>query len=176
MTLVEVMIVVAMIGVLAAVAIAGYRKYIDWAQTAETKDLINALTGGQEAYYADAEGYLDCSTDWSAGALYPMVPNAKKHPFNNPGHGDYPCYRRLNVAVAEPTYMSFWVRAGIPSTSFVALPGDMQAPAIPASFKPVGRPWYIVIAVGDQDEDTKYSYYMTSSGAPAVIHAEQLDE
>jgi type IV pilus assembly protein PilA len=177
MTLIEITAVVAMIGVLAAIAIVGYRKYVDWAEVANTKDLINGLSAGQENYYAEARGYLDCSADWSPVNAYPMRPNARKHPFHNPGHPNYDCFRLLNPAVSEPTYMSFMVKADVASSNFIALPGGMARANIPNGMRDYSKPWYIIIAIGDRDEDlTDYAYYMTHSGAPTEIHVEAEDE
>ena len=50
-TLVELMIVVAIIGILAALAIYGVRRYLASAKTSEAKNNIGAISrGGQQAY------------------------------------------------------------------------------------------------------------------------------
>ncbi len=176
MTLVEVLVVVAMIGVMSAIGLVSYKKYVDWAQVAQTKDLVNGLSQGQETYYADTEGYLDCSTDWDTTSMYPMVPNARKHHFHDPAHTDYDCWRLLNPSVPEPTYMSFWVRADVPGSNFASLPTAMTRTPLNNAVRDMTKPWYIVIAVGDSDEDGVYSYFMTHSSAPAEIHVEGEDE
>jgi type IV pilus assembly protein PilA len=50
-TLVELMIVVAIIGVLAALAIYGVRRYLASAKTAEAKNTVGAISGGAQASY-----------------------------------------------------------------------------------------------------------------------------
>ena len=50
-TLVELMIVVAIIGVLAALAIYGVRRYLASAKTAEAKNTIGAISSGAQASY-----------------------------------------------------------------------------------------------------------------------------
>jgi type IV pilus assembly protein PilA len=50
-TLVELMIVVAIIGVLAALAIYGVRKYLASAKTSEAKNTVGAITRGAAAAY-----------------------------------------------------------------------------------------------------------------------------
>lgn len=50
-TLVELMIVVAIIGVLAALAIYGVRRYLASAKTSEAKNSIGAITRGADAAY-----------------------------------------------------------------------------------------------------------------------------
>src|SRR6185295_5399379 len=50
-TLVELMIVVAIIGVLAALAIYGVRKYLASAKTSEAKNTLGAISRGAAAAY-----------------------------------------------------------------------------------------------------------------------------
>ena len=55
-TLVELMIVVAIIGVLAALAIYGVRKYLSSAKTSEAKNAIGAITRGAVGAYERESG------------------------------------------------------------------------------------------------------------------------
>ena len=74
--MVELLAVVAMIGILAALAITGYKKYITSAKIGQAKDTIGAIRIAQESYKAETLNYLSCSsslTDW-----YPATPNGKK--------------------------------------------------------------------------------------------------
>ena len=52
-TLIELMIVVAIIGILAAVAIPGFMQYIKNSKTSEAKTNLNALAKGAYAYYEE---------------------------------------------------------------------------------------------------------------------------
>lgn len=64
-TLVELMIVVAIIGVLAALAIYGVRRYLASAKTGEAKDKIGAISRGASAAY---ERETTASTTLAEGA------------------------------------------------------------------------------------------------------------
>ena len=70
-TLIELMIVVAIIGVLAALAIYGVRRYLASAQTAEAKDKVGAISRGAyaafEREYASAQN-IDEGNDGSASS------------------------------------------------------------------------------------------------------------
>ncbi|MDA3789554.1 MAG: prepilin-type N-terminal cleavage/methylation domain-containing protein [Desulfobacula sp.] len=60
-TLIELMIVVAIIGILAAIAIPNFRNYQMKAKTAEAKTNIGAIRTSQEAYIAETDSYLTCA-------------------------------------------------------------------------------------------------------------------
>src|SRR5438105_7295340 len=100
-TLVELLVVVAMVGVLAALAILGYKKYMNSAHSSEAQSIIQGIRGGQEAYKAETLSYLTCSATGIGGATYyPQqsgAPNSAKWNFINPSHGEWVQWRQLNV-------------------------------------------------------------------------------
>ena len=61
-TLVELLIVVAIVGVLAVVAGTAYRKYTDANRTAEVMAMLGEFRVKQEAYRAENNGYLSTTT------------------------------------------------------------------------------------------------------------------
>ncbi len=68
-TLIELMIVVAIIGILAAIAIPNFRNYQMKAKTAEAKTNIGAIRTSQEAYKAENDVYIVCAPNANAGLL-----------------------------------------------------------------------------------------------------------
>jgi type IV pilus assembly protein PilA len=160
MTLVELMVVVSIIGALAALAIVGYRRLVMRGKASEAENAVLAMTVGIREFYEKHKGYLDCSTSFDD--FYPMKPNAKKHVLNNSSHGAYECWSSYRVKMG-PSFVSFAVRAG---TKDDAVPAT---PAITYSQKPTG-PWFILVGTTDLDEDGTFGRYVVSSFEPGVIH------
>jgi len=160
-TLVEVMIVVAIVGVMAALAVFGIRKYLMAGKAkADADGAMLGMASAIRAYYDANRGYLNCSESYED--YYPMAPTGKKHPLNNPNNPRHACWSLYNVRMG-PTYMSFAVRAGTKN----------ETPTTPTGFsvtfpKPK-EPWFVLVGALDLDDDKTFARYMTSSFSPGVI-------
>ncbi len=66
MTLVELMMVVAIIGILAAVASVGYRKYIGKARISEAVAMLAEMTSKEVMYYSEFASYYPLRSDNNA--------------------------------------------------------------------------------------------------------------
>jgi type IV pilus assembly protein PilE len=72
MTLIELVVVIMIVGILAAVAIPSYRNYVMRSQRADAKDALLALATQQEKHYLQCNAYatiIDAATDCAAGEL-----------------------------------------------------------------------------------------------------------
>jgi type IV pilus assembly protein PilE len=72
MTLIELVVVVMIVGILAAVAIPSYRSYVIRSQRADAKDALLALATQQEKHYLQCNAYataIDVATNCAAGEL-----------------------------------------------------------------------------------------------------------
>jgi prepilin-type N-terminal cleavage/methylation domain-containing protein len=82
-TLVELMIVVVILGILAAVAIPAFSRYIKRSKTAEASGNIAKIYQGQVTYYqqssetATATGFVNASTVTPAGAPWRPAPSTR---------------------------------------------------------------------------------------------------
>lgn len=74
-TLIEMMIVVAIIALLATIAIPNYVGFRKKAMTAEAKSNLGTLRTLEEAYAADNQTYLVCAA-WPAAIPTPAAPGA----------------------------------------------------------------------------------------------------
>jgi len=161
-TLTELMIVVAMIGVLAAIAIVGFRKYMRSANTAEVKTVVQGIRVAEEAYRAETLQYRGCSTnltDW-----YPGAPTDKKRAWDNAKNGEakHDCWMELNVQTDGPVRFGYAVMAGIAPTPD-AIPNVTYCNGWAAAQAAVVGPWFVVQAAGDQDADGVLSLFASSS-------------
>src|SRR5277367_4008948 len=71
-TLVEMMIVVAIVGVLATLAVVGYRKLVQSSHVSEATGMVQNIRVAQEGYHSETQQYANVST--SLVAYYPAAP------------------------------------------------------------------------------------------------------
>ncbi len=169
-TLVELLIVVAIIGVMASLAVYGYRKYVASAGASEARAMIQGIRAAEEAVRAETLAYSSCSALTDA-RIYPHAakPTGAKASWLNPAHADYACWRRLNVQADAPVRFGFHVVAGLPGTAMPVLTGYASAPVFQAN---PTDPWYVVQAVGDRDNNSIRAL-MVSSSLSGEIYAER---
>lgn len=162
-TLVELLAVVAMVGILAAIAIVGYRKYVNAAGTSEASAIVQLIRHAETNYKVGEEGsltYLGCSGCGASGcapgggsltAYYPMAtPSSKKYAWDQPAHADYACWRLLHVRTDGAVRFGYAVVAGGPGDSVVTPSGFASMPA----FTQPNDHWFVIQAAGDRNENT----------------------
>ncbi|HSN99842.1 MAG TPA: hypothetical protein VLS89_16210, partial [Candidatus Nanopelagicales bacterium] len=161
----------AMVGILAALAMVGYRKYMNSAGSAEALSVIQGIRGAEEAYKAEMLVYLGCSGcglpngcaqgAGSVEAWYPNpAPNGQKFHWVNPGHSDQACWRLLNVVTDGPVRFGYAVVAGMPPAITAGFPTGLQDPP---TWPAVAEPWYVITARGDRDQDGIPALFLASS-------------
>lgn len=167
-----------MIGVLAAVGIVGYRKFVHSAQSSEAKVVIASIRGGEENFKGEMLVYLNVSS--SLTDYYPnATPNDSRTSFVQDGDSRYttlvtPCaqgmcggWALLNVATDGPVRFGYSVISGIGGTP-TAPPSLVPPPTMPALH--AGVPWYVIQAVNKHNPtSTKFAVMASASTSPEIL-------
>jgi type IV pilus assembly protein PilA len=158
-TLVELLAVLAMIGILSAIALVGYRRYVDASHAGEAKAGMAAIRIAQEGYRAETLSYYNVSLG-NLTAWYPVAPDGKlrawKQYYGTHTHGVR--WEQLNVAMDSRTRYGFTVVAGGPGVAMPAV-STVSQPTWPTPTEP----WYVIQAAGDNDDDDTLSLFVGSS-------------
>jgi prepilin-type N-terminal cleavage/methylation domain-containing protein len=162
-TMVELLAVVAMIGILATLAFSGYKTYVGRSKARNLMDTIGSIRIAQESFRAETLTYADCSdnlTDW-----YPAKPNGNKRHWINPAHADVACWRMLNVTQDTPTQYGFAVVSGGPGTMppATSVNGGITWP-LPT------EPWFVVQGSADQNKNGTLSLFVSSSFSGEIYY------
>jgi prepilin-type N-terminal cleavage/methylation domain-containing protein len=167
-TLVELLVVIAMIGILAALAVFSFQKLVKSAGTSEAVAMIQSIRAAEEAHKAETLVYLGCSgcggVPCAPGAgnlttYYPQMQlSDKKAHWVNDKHPDYNCWNMLHVAADSGVKFGYAVVAGSPAN---APPSTSLSP--PPVWPTPTEGWFVVQAAADRDGDSKKAYVVGAS-------------
>jgi len=156
-TLLELLTVVAIVGVLATLGLVSYRRFITSSKSSEAIYMVGAIRAAQESYRAETLTYLNVSPGFTD--YFPTSSlGAKKTGWDAATHTDYTRWRQLGARPDGGVYYGYLVAAGVAG----AVP-----PALHTANKPTWptttEPWYVIEAKGDVDGNGKYSWVAGSS-------------
>ncbi len=172
-TLVELMIVVAIIGVLAVIAGTAYRRYMDSGRTAEVMSMLGEIRGRQEAYKAEYAKYI--GSDGANGdetTFYPALL----------GKGKEPSAKTWNVTGSVP---AGWTSLGLNPSKYSlycgytfaansanqAATGTRGTAIFPTA--PTVAYWYAVATCdNDADGDSSHNAYFSTSSQTTQVYTE----
>jgi type IV pilus assembly protein PilA len=142
------MIVVAIVGILATLAVVGYRRMIQSSHVAEATGMVTNIRVAQESYHGETQTYANISP-----TLESYYPNAPVYQHATAWGG--PCgacnagisWGQLPVHVDGPVLFGYATMAGPAGTPPVNPANGIQLgwPATPTS------DWYTISAAGDLD-------------------------
>ncbi len=113
-TLIELMIVVAILGILAAVAIPAFIKYMRRAKTSEAVDKLAYLFRMSSTYFTGERGARGYNTTAAVDVQFPdpaaltpaAVPSGVRAPGNS-AQWDTPSWNALSFSISDPHYYSY---------------------------------------------------------------------
>ncbi|HEY6561631.1 MAG TPA: prepilin-type N-terminal cleavage/methylation domain-containing protein [Polyangiaceae bacterium] len=169
-TLIEMLTVVAIVGVLATLAVYGVQKYVFASKSSEAMTMITSIKANQEAFKDETFAYLNVSL--GSFRLYPsQAPGRFKSAWSQPTHPDFARWQQLGVDPNGPVAFGYAVTAGAAGTSPTTLTTEE-----PLNY-PVAttEPWYIVVARADHNGDGVRSL-LVSSSFTREVYVEKEDE
>jgi type IV pilus assembly protein PilA len=172
-TLAELMISLAIIGILSALAIYGVRKYVLVSKTAEPVEIINSIRAAEEAYKDETFSYLSCTP--ALNSYHPSVPagvpDSKRRSWVTGNAAADAPWQQLGVNVSAPVSFGYSCIGGAANQALPALgiTGAVNYPTTPTAA------YYVVQAVGDRDEDGVRAILLASSFTDE-IYSERDDE
>ncbi len=154
-SLVELMVVVVIIGILAAISAIGYRKYIARARLSEATAMLAELAAKEQLYFLDNGQYMEAHND-SVAASYPSASEAAAEFWPQNPSLQFDSARTPTAVAPLPTswralgirprwqqlFCTYMVNAGAPGSS---LPTGNVAASIWAASPNV--PWFYAMAV-----------------------------
>jgi type IV pilus assembly protein PilA len=175
-TLIEMMVVVVIVGILATLAVVGYRKLVQSSHVSEAQNMVQDIRVAQESYHSETQVYANISS--SLTAYYPQT---SPHRTLLTGWGDVcsgACtnnmqWSMLPLHVDGPVMFGYATIGGAANTSPVpaAVSVNGQNLQFPA---PSPVDWYIVAAACDLDNDgTIGTHVYTTSWANQVYVDEE---
>ena len=166
-TLVELMIAVAIIGVLSTLAIVGYRKVITRARLGEATSMLAGIATAQERYRGEVGTYVNASTTLghkgNQGSLCPTPSPATKKPWAPASCTGGANWTALAVQNQGTLYYGYSTTAGlagvVPADAVAITAGTVTWPASTS----LTRDWYVITAAADTDGDGSWTTVMNAS-------------
>jgi type IV pilus assembly protein PilA len=155
-TLLELLTVVAIVGILATLGLVSYRRFITSSKSSEAIYMVGAIRAAEESFRAETLTYLNVSVGFNK--YYPDANMGAKKRAWDATHDDAANWRQLGARPDGAVYYGYLVGAGVAGAAIpqlhIAKSPTWQTPT---------EPWYVIEAKGDVDGNGTYSYVAGSS-------------
>lgn len=164
-TLVELMVVVAIVGVLAALATYGVRKYVLEAKKAEASSMLVQIRAAEEAYKDETFQYLGLTDGFSSWHPTATPDDGKRGWDSGTTDVGTRVFRPLGVLPDGLVLYSYSVVAGNAGET----PAAVTTASRTITFPTASAPYYIAMAMGDLNGDGTFTYALTHSDSTEVF-------
>ncbi len=159
-TLIEMMVVVAIIGVLATLAVYGVRRYVLAAATAEPMEIINSVRAAEESYKDETFGYLNVSAMTSYFPFGTTVPTNQKMSWTGGNATELALYDQLGVRPSSVVQFGYACSAGkgsgVPTQGQLGISTNLNYPTSATD-------WYVVRAASDRNSNGVLAIFVGSN-------------
>ena len=160
-TLIELVVTMAIIGILAAVAVVALGSYIDAAKTSEVASVLQDIREKQERYFQTYKCYTDDFT-WTPYLCGDTVKRTDTIIW--PGTtGDMDDWRSLGVVPDGPTWFTYRIETAYNGCVFQAAKVPTEDGSWITTDLITTRPWFVAYACGDMDRDGVHKHFSLHS-------------
>jgi prepilin-type N-terminal cleavage/methylation domain-containing protein len=165
MTLIELMIVVAIVGILAAVAIPAFASYLRRSKASEAFTVLQGIRDREEEFFGEFRRYTEpLAFKPSAGGCGMCVQQSRLWvlPVNDP-------WLVLGFAPDGPTYYNYEVQSPY-NVLGVFNAGAGRLANVGTTWPAAVRPWFLAHACGDLDCNGTAANFFISSANKNIYH------
>jgi type IV pilus assembly protein PilA len=171
-TLIEMMIVVAVIGVLAVMATLAYRRWVHNAYMSEAQNIVTNIRTAEESFRAENGGYLTISNGLGPGNDYPSANPGK---FKTEWGGACAvCVREWSTLNIQPSGAVIYGYSVVSDDNGTRAKPSLTVNGAAVDLSAMNAPWYVVEADGDSEGDGDYTHvYGVSAMNKLLVDGEE---
>jgi type IV pilus assembly protein PilA len=151
-SLIELSIVVTIVGILATLAVVGYRKMVNAAHTGEATHMLQAIRVAQESFRAETGSYAAISTNLDQNLCPVTTVKSEKIPWDPSCNGGVGTWSLLPVHVDGPVLFRYTTVSGRAGEAAPAAPTGMGQAVSFGATAPTND-WFVAAARADTDNN-----------------------